>query len=248
MARFSYSRVGCFKSCPYQYYLRYIEGLKTIPNQDPDNALYLGTALHTGLEKNVDAAIKQYYSNYYCLSDKNVDEAIKLEDLIPKANKLIPVGEHEIQINDFNFVGFIDLLVEVENGVYDMYDFKYSNAVDRYLQSPQLSIYKYFYEKTTGNKIRNMYFLFVPKTRIRQKREETIHEFRKRLRETLSDMEPFIRQVDYDIDKVVDFQNDIKEISGCTNFSKNTSSLCRYCDYESYCISGSVIDILPKEV
>ena len=45
----SYSRIDCFKKCPFQYYLKYILKLDTYPNQDPDNALYLGTACHTGI-------------------------------------------------------------------------------------------------------------------------------------------------------------------------------------------------------
>ena len=48
--RFSYSRIECFANCPYQYKLRYIDKLKTLPDQQADNALYLGTALHLGLE------------------------------------------------------------------------------------------------------------------------------------------------------------------------------------------------------
>ena len=63
--RFSYSRVGCFANCPYQYKLRYIDKLQTIPDQAPDNALYLGTAIHEAFETgSVDAAIKSYRSNY----------------------------------------------------------------------------------------------------------------------------------------------------------------------------------------
>lgn len=247
MSRFSYSRVSCFKSCPHQFLLRYIQKLKTLPNQDADNALYLGKALHTGLEKNVEEAIKSYYSNYYCISDLNVNEAIKLENLIPKAAALIPEGEHEVKISTPNFIGFIDLLVPIEPGIYDIYDFKYSNGVERYMSSPQLSIYKYFYEKITGNKIRNLYFLFVPKTRIRQKKDENIFEFRRRLYETLDGMEPFLRQVTYDENQVIEFQRNMQEIRSCVEFPKNVNPLCRYCEFESYCLSNNQIDILTEE-
>lgn len=47
----SYSRIDTFKQCPYKYKLIYIDKLETKFNLDPTNALVLGTALHTGIEK-----------------------------------------------------------------------------------------------------------------------------------------------------------------------------------------------------
>ncbi len=49
--QFSHSRIGVFKSCPYKYKLQYIDKVKTILNADANNALILGTSLHTGIEK-----------------------------------------------------------------------------------------------------------------------------------------------------------------------------------------------------
>ena len=90
----SYSRVGCFGNCPFQYKLRYIDKLKTLPDQEPDNALYLGTAIHEAFETgSVDAAIKSYRSNYYTLTDAHINEEIKLEILIPKVLALLPPAE-----------------------------------------------------------------------------------------------------------------------------------------------------------
>ena len=80
--KFSYSRVGCFGSCPYQYKLRYVDKLQTIPDQDATNALYLGVALHLGLETgSVEQAIESYKSNYNILSDAHINEIIKLEHI-----------------------------------------------------------------------------------------------------------------------------------------------------------------------
>ena len=50
----SHSRVECFKKCAYQYKLRYVHKLKTYFNNDPANPLVIGTALHTGIEKDTD--------------------------------------------------------------------------------------------------------------------------------------------------------------------------------------------------
>jgi len=88
----SHSRIECFHSCPRKFQLRYLDELKTIPDDKPDNALYLGTALHTGLEKGVEEAIQQYYSNYPIITDEHIHEAMKLEVMIPKAKQMVPEG------------------------------------------------------------------------------------------------------------------------------------------------------------
>ncbi|HBF7378790.1 TPA: PD-(D/E)XK nuclease family protein, partial [Clostridioides difficile] len=62
--QFSHSRIGVFKNCPYKYKLQYIDKVKTILNADSNNALILGTSLHTGIEKDIDAAVKEYYFSY----------------------------------------------------------------------------------------------------------------------------------------------------------------------------------------
>ena len=175
----SHSRIECFNGCPYRYDLRYNQGIKTIPPDEADNALFLGTALHTGLEKGVEAAIKEYFMQYPVITDAHINEAMKLEVMIPRAAEKIPIGQFEVEIKDDDFVGFIDLLAPVTSStrlggdyqelpnVYDIYDFKYSNNVSKYKESVQLHLYKYFFEKCNpGKKIRNLYFLFVPKVSI----------------------------------------------------------------------------------
>lgn len=80
----SHSRVECFQGCPYKYKLHYLDEMQMVKADNADNALYLGTALHTGLEKNVDAAIMEYYMQFPIISDAHINEALKLESLIPK--------------------------------------------------------------------------------------------------------------------------------------------------------------------
>ena len=47
-----------------------------------------------------------------------------------------------------------------ENGKsFDIYDFKYSNNIDKYMESGQLSVYKYFAEQILGIKIEHLYFV-----------------------------------------------------------------------------------------
>ena len=219
--KLSYSRISTYEKCPYQFKLRYIENLQTIFNCDPQNALVLGHALHTGIEKDVQAAVSEYYASYPVIRDAHVTEAIKLEYLIPKVKKLLPDGEHEVQIETPDFVGFIDLLVprkdifsfDTDDELYDIYDFKYSNNVQSYMESAQLHLYKYFFELThNGKRIRNLYFVFVPKCNLKMKyknktnpRDETIYEFRKRCIADLESKEIRIEQVRYEPNKVIDY-------------------------------------------
>ncbi len=252
----SHSRIEQFENCKFKYKLRYLDKIRTIPNDDPQNALFLGTALHTGLEKNVDEAIKQYYMSYPVITDAHVNEAIKLEAMIPKAAALIPKGEHEIKLENEHFIGFIDLLapatvfergVEVPNQ-YDLYDFKYSNNVSHYKDSRQLHEYKYFFELLNpGKKIRNMYFLFVPKVNIKQKKTEDLGQFRKRLQEELDKAEPKLVQIDYDYTKVIDFMFGVKGVLEEQDFPKEPGWLCNYCEYQIYCQKGEDFMNLPSK-
>ena len=245
----SYSRVSTFNQCSYKYKLRYVEKLRSVKSQDPSNALFMGTALHEGLENDLKACIKSYISNYYVLNDKNLDEIQKFKFLIPKIKPLLNDGINEFEILDKDFTGFIDLLVPTDkDGVYDMYDFKYSNNKDNYQLSPQLHLYKYFYEKQTGHKIRNMYFLFVPKVQIRQKKTEDLYQFRKRIDEQLEDTFENLEfmKINYDPKKVISFLLDVKKLYECEDFKKNPSYLCNWCEYKNYCEKGLDYMLLPK--
>lgn len=246
----SHSRIECFKKCPYQFKLRYLEGLQTIKDDAPDNALYLGTAMHTGIEKGVQEAIQEYFNQYPIITDYHINESIKLETMIPKVQKMLPSqGRFEVKIEDDDFKGFIDYIapVEDESNVCDLYDFKYSNNVEHYRESVQLHLYKYFFEKMNPTrKIRNLYYLCIPKVQIRQKKTEDLQQFRKRLRIELNKAEPQLIQVDYDPSKVMEWLFDVKHTIESTEHPKNESWLCRYCEFNGYCQKGEDYMLLPK--
>ena len=262
----SHSRVECFEGCPYRYKLRYIDKYETLKPDNADNPLFLGTALHTGIEKDVNTAIKEYFAQYPIITDEHINEAIKLEYQIPKAKSILPQGEYEVQIKDEDFIGFIDLLVPVEKEYeyeykdnyetgyewqptteslmdntkyYDLYDFKYSNNVYHYKDSPQLHLYKYYFEKThPGCKIRDMKFVLVPKVSIRQKKTETLEEFRKRLDEELKKTEIKFLKIDYNPEYVINFLTNTKKMLEEKDFNKNEGWLCSWCEYQEYCKKG----------
>lgn len=258
MTKFSHSRVETFETCPYRYYLRYGEGLNVLPNNDdPQNALFLGTAIHEGIEHGVKEGIQKYFDSYPVIGDLHINESIKLEHWIPKVQKLVgdlckdkePIYEQMISHDDL--IGFIDLLIPVEqDGDYKkfaLYDFKYSNNVDRYLASRQLHEYKHFYEKANPfHEIVEMGFIFIPKTGIRQKKTEDLSQFRKRLKETLNNQEIKVVKVDYQQEKVIEFYKNVKTILETSTYEKRESRLCDFCEYKIFCQEGIDYMILPK--
>ena len=151
-----------------------MEGIDTISNTDADNALILGTALHTGIEEGVEQALNFYQNSFPVLTDDHITEMIKLEAMIPKAKAMLPPGgTFELPIGNADFIRFMDYLVPVGKGLkldglisgedleefeaFDLYDFKYSNNAKTYAVSGQLHEYKYWYELThLGHRIRNM--------------------------------------------------------------------------------------------
>lgn len=228
--------------------MRYLEGITTIPATEPDNPLILGQAVHIGIEKSLEEAIREYCFSFPIITDEHINEIIKFETVIPLAKMAIPPGgKFEVEIKDDDFHGFIDYLVPAtvfERGVelpdtYDLYDFKYSNNVSGYKQSGQLHEYKYFFEKNNpGKKIRNMFFVFIPKVTIRQKKTETLLEFRQRLKSELSGVEVKVVQIEFNIEKVIEFLFGIKAVNEETEFPQEKSYLCRYCEFQEYCEKG----------
>ena len=231
--------------------------MTTIPATEPDNPLILGQTVHTGIEKNLEEAIREYCFSFPIITDEHINEIIKFETVIPLARAAIPPGgQFEVEIKDDDFHGFIDYLVPVGKGLkldgmidgsdleefeaFDIYDFKYSNNVSGYKKSGQLHEYKYFFERNNpGKKIRNMYLVFIPKVTIRQKKTETLMEFRQRLIEELSGVEVKTVQIGFNPEKVIEFLFGIKAVNEETEFPQEKSYLCRYCEFQEYCEKGN---------
>jgi len=226
--------------------MHYIDKIRTIPPTDAANALILGTAIHTGIEKGVEAAIKEYCGSFPIIDDLHINEIIKLEYLIPKVRDVLPSGTHEIQVTTSDFIAFMDLVTPNDDGTYDLYDFKYSNNIKNYMESGQLHEYKYFYEKQTGKKIRNLYFVFVPKVQIKQKKTEDLRTFRNRIMEELEQSEIKIVPIEFNVDKVIEFTLGMKKVLETTDFEKNQNYLCNWCQYQEYCEKGWDYMLLPK--
>lgn len=253
MDRFHFSTAECFENCPARWFFRYGERLETLESDDPANALKIGTALHRGVETDVETALHEYFMSYPVITDDHINEAIKLQHWIPKVKEVIPDGLHEVQMQSDWYEGTMDLLVpctkhdaELPHGQFDLYDFKYSNNKQHYMESRQLHVYKYFCEQITGRRIRNLFFVFVPKVNIKQKKTESLEDFRKRIEQEMQELDVEVKQVEYDQQKVIDFMETCMNIQFAQDFPKCQSYLCEWCEYKEYCLKGNDFMILPK--
>ena len=244
----SYSRIDCFRQCPYKYRLRYIDKWNTIPDPWPDDPLVLGKAIHTGISEGLYAAEQEYYSNFHAITDENVLESMKMDIQIPKVQKLLPVQwDEEVRVSTQYFLGFIDCLAWKNNNTVDIYDFKYSNHVENYNDSGQLSIYKYFWEKShPGKHVDQMKFICIPKVSDKKREDEDIWQYRNRILKAVAGTDIQVIDTRYDPEAIISFWETVNEIREEKNFRKKQSNNCRFCEYADYCQKGRDYMILPK--
>ncbi|QYC98890.1 AAA family ATPase [Lactiplantibacillus plantarum] len=233
MTQYSYSRVDLWEKCPYHYKLRYIDRLIELPRLDADSPLILGHALHKGIESGETTMEHDYYDSFPTVTNEQVNEMTKLQILLPKVQAELSAFDgcefkHEYPIMTKDFIGFADLIMTAPDGTSTVIDFKYSNHVDNYMDSGQLHLYKYYLEQQ-GYNVKHMAYIFIPKTGIRQKKDEDLFHFRQRLVETVSKQEVKLVPIDYDEMRVIEFQNAIKNIEQATEFPKNPSGKCFSC-------------------
>lgn len=245
--QFSYSRVSNYERNPLEYKLRYLEGLTTLPRYDPEDPLVVGTAMHELIQKNKDA-IKQYLMSYPLVTDKHINEAIKLELLSKKALAVLPAtGKYEVTLSNQDYIGFIDMLVKNEDGTFDIWDFKYSNSIENYMKSAQLHLYKYYLEQT-GRKVKHLRYLFIPKVRLKQKQTESLYDFRQRLKRAINkDYQVTIKEVEYNPNKVIEWLASVKHALEAKEFPLNEDDpFWKFSEFHDYVEKGEDYMILPS--
>src|SRR5690606_29260048 len=95
--------------------------IKTIPVYEANNPLVVGKAMGIGIEKSIEEGIKYYYKSFPIINEAHITEAIKLEYWIPKVQELIPLNSNfEVEVKTQDFIGYIDLLVENDDGTFDI--------------------------------------------------------------------------------------------------------------------------------
>ena len=234
----SYSLINTWNTCPFLYKLKYIDRLEPKDDLRPDNPLFVGTACHEGIEhRDVEKAIESYKSHFEEITPAHEVEIEKLKTILPKAIEQIPeceYYEYKLDIPD-EFVGYIDGLVKVDEGLYDILDFKTSNNVGSYKNSPQVHIYKYFFERTTENKIRDLYYVFIPKSTI--KLNENLSNVQE-ITEDLKTKDIHFEKVEYDKQQINYFFARKSLLEKSTNFQKRYSQKCSWCPFKNFCKSN----------
>jgi len=106
-----------------------------------------------------------------------------------------------------------------------------------------LHLYKYFYEKNSRNKIRNLYYVFIPKIKVKDYNDKN---YREKLIAELESATIDIVQVTYDINHVIKFLIDTKHCIEDETYEKGTN--CFFCGLKKYCNSnGEDTSELEKE-
>ena len=244
----SYSRAECYAKCPFQYRLRYRDGLKTYPTFDPQDPLIVGNAFHMAIETSPEEAVEWYKSQYPIITDLHVEECMKLLRIAGLAKAVVyglsagvtPIFEYGVYDEEYDWIGYMDCLIPRGNGIYTLLDFKYASSVDRYATSPQLAIYRHML-KRCGYTVADAYFVVAPKISIRRKKEETDEQFRMRLNEELdaysvNDIH-LIRPTIDGAKAVREYVKLMKEIRSTEEFPRNRTKLCMWCSYQRYCES-----------
>lgn len=250
MTTYSHSRVECFNFCQYKYKLQYVDKLDVLFDGEPSNPLVIGSAMHLGIERGIDECEVFYKSYYPLLTDSHYNELIKFEELIPKIEKVINRNnckfEEEIKTDDF--IGYIDIIECNDDETVNIYDFKYSNEIDKYLKSPQIHLYKYYFEQLhQGLKVNKMGYIFIPKITIKQKKTEILAQFRIRLVSELRKSEVKKIEVDYNPLLVEEFKKNIKKIENTKDYEKcDDDNICRFCGFNSFCKKGFTYDLVHK--
>lgn len=240
MGRVSYSKVSTYNDCPFKYRLIYLEHLEAKEDLSPNNALFIGTAAHEAVEKrSVEAGIEKYKSNFSEITEEHEFEIEKLKIMAQKAIEQIPkceAYEYKLDVPD-EYVGFIDGLKKNEDGTYDILDFKASNNISGYKKSPQVHLYAYYFERLTGNKVKNLYYVFIPKPTI--KLNESLDN-KAEILEELSNMNIHFEKVDYDPQQVSYFFARKTLMEKAKEFPKRPNRFCRWCQFYKFCSTNGV--------
>jgi hypothetical protein len=187
----SYSAMKTFSECPNKYKLRYVDGHKGFEGNE---YTIFGTALHEACElkiqdSNVDEVLifeNKFKEEYDKLPIKN--ETINFDTFNTQGKNLAPLiipalkehfgnfrfvsAEQELYepldvSENFMFKGFVDLIIQTEDGQYHIIDYKTcswgwdAKKKNDAFMSYQLAFYKHFFSKMMNVKISDIKTHFV---------------------------------------------------------------------------------------
>lgn len=138
----SFSRIQSFDQCPYAWKLKYLDEIKGIPNAYAQYGLFVHSILEKYFKNELSIfELSQYYSDYFnqyvtenfprhpyvdlyeSYYNKGKDYLDSFEGL-DQYKILGTEGKIKLKIDNYNFTGYIDLLVENQNGELEIIDHK----------------------------------------------------------------------------------------------------------------------------
>lgn len=251
---FSHSRINCFKECPKKYQYKYID--KLYPLDDQSAALSMGKSLHYGIEHgSSDKAIEEMDKNTYYISEQGETDKVIVMAMIDAYLKKFPNHsklEHEVHligglIEQDDFQMYLDGLEETDEGFWIIETKSTSTLDDNYINkldyNDQISRYYYFANMIVDKPLLGIKYRIIKKPRIRQKKDESVVQFRQRLVELLSQddniVELIITRTEDQIESCIkDTIYDMNVIKQTTRFTKNLNSCTMYnkpCPYMNLC-------------
>lgn len=266
---YSHSRTNTFKLCPKQFEYRYIRNLYPLSSS---KGLALGKLLHKGIELKSSNNLNEYVDDIDASYNEETENIISLAMAMTDAyfdkfgiNEKIKNELHFLlNLDGYNFQGYIDGIIEEEHG-YWLLEIKTASRVDKeYIDklkyNDQVSRYYYAIEQDMVDDFKldkpllGIKYRIIKKPLIRQKASESIVEFRNRLREKLNEdgyIEELIltRNRDEIEDCILDTIEDIKAIEHATRYTKTLSACTTYgrCPYMELCSNEENAELLYIE-
>ena len=250
---YSHSRINCFKLCPKLYEYKYIE--KLVPLGADTKALSMGKAFHTGIEHgSSDAALEFMEKDEYFMSQESENDKIICLAMVDAFLKKFPEAktwEHEkhlvgSMVDKDDFQLYLDGLEKDGDG-YWIIELKTASKIDEtYVDkldfNDQISRY-YYMAKKEGLKIHGIKYYVVKKPLLRQKKNESVEQYRERLVERIMEEDSIfyteIHRTPEQISECIeDTKYDIEVIKNTTRFTKNLCACSMYgtrCPYMDLC-------------
>ncbi len=249
MKTYSYSRIGTYENCPFQFKLRYIDRIK--PDTEGVEA-FMGSRVHESLEKLYrdksmakTPSLEELLDFYRVNWDKNIHDGVVVVRKDYSHDNYKEIGkicieeyygryfpfeqaktialEKRIEVPlgeaDLKFVGFIDRLDRREDGTYEIHDYKTASTLPNQAEIDQ-------------DKQLALYQLGIEPLWDDTRNIELVWHYLKFDKELRS------KRDQDSLDALKDeFLSRIHEIETTERFEPKESALCNWCGYQDLCPS-----------
>jgi putative RecB family exonuclease len=262
MARYSYSKLNTYCTCPLQYRFRYIDKLRV--EVAPSVEAFMGSRVHDALERlyrqvghgrvpTLDDVVAAYNERWDAerpgdlrIVDEDLDEAAYRDagrrclELYCRRHAPFDEGivlglEEGFQISLENGIvlnGFIDRLMKTEDGVYEVHDYKTSQR----LPTP---------EKARADEQGGWYALAVRRRFPHVRAVRLVWHYLRHDEELRSERTPEEAEA---LER--DIVRRVRAIEAAAEFPAHESALCDWCDYFGMCPAKGhrlAVDALPPD-